>query len=177
MDEVCYAKSSRGEALAWTTIAFFAGFAGVSAFGPIIPKLKQSMELSPLLMGLLAASPALTGSVFRIPCGAMVDRMGGKKPMLINLGLAAVGILVITLMFAQFPISLPGHYPIFLLSGILCGGGIAVFSVGIPTVSYWYPQKKQGTALALYGGLGNPAPGLFAIVLPLTVLSVGFSFS
>lgn len=177
MDEVCYAKSSRGEALAWTTIAFFGGFAGVSAFGPIIPKLKQSMALSPLLMGLLAASPALTGSLLRIPCGAMVDRMGGKKPMLILLGLAAVGILVITLMFAQFPIPRPRHYPIFLLSGILCGGGIAVFSVGIPTVSYWYPQKKQGTALALYGGLGNLAPGLFAIGLPLMVLSVGFSFS
>ena len=55
---VCYAKSSRGAALTWTTLAFFAGFAGVSAFGPIVTKLKQSMALSPLLMGLLAASPA-----------------------------------------------------------------------------------------------------------------------
>ncbi|UCG21086.1 MAG: MFS transporter, partial [Deltaproteobacteria bacterium] len=64
---VCYAKSSRGAALTWTTLAFFAGFAGVSAFGPIVTKLKQSMALSPLLMGLLAASPALTGSLLRIP--------------------------------------------------------------------------------------------------------------
>ena len=49
-EAVCYAQSSRGAALTWTTLAFFAGFAGVSAFGPIVTKLKQSMALSPLLM-------------------------------------------------------------------------------------------------------------------------------
>ena len=76
---VCYSKSSQGAALTWTTVAFFAGFAGVSAFGPIVTKLNQTMALNPLLMGLLAASPALTGSLLRIPFGAAVDRMGGKR--------------------------------------------------------------------------------------------------
>ncbi len=176
-EAVCYAKSSRGAALTWTTLAFFAGFAGVSAFGPIVTKLKESMALSPLLMGLLAASPALTGSLLRIPFGAAVDRMGGKKPILILLGLALVGIGAITVMFTVFAPLQPAHYPMFLLAGILCGSGIAVFSVGIPTVSYWYPQKKQGTALALYAGLGNMAPGLFAVALPFTVISLGFTLS
>ena len=174
---VCYAKSSRGAALTWTTLAFFAGFAGVSAFGPIVTKLKQSMALSPLLMGLLAASPALTGSLLRIPFGAMVDRMGGKKPILILLGLAVAGITAITVLFSFFPTPQPSHYPLFLLAGILCGCGIAVFSVGIPTVSYWYPQKKQGTALAIYAGLGNMAPGMFAMALPFLVVSLGFAIS
>jgi len=174
---VCYAKSSRGAALTWTTLAFFAGFAGVSAFGPIVTKLKQSMALSPLLMGLLAASPALTGSLLRIPFGAMVDRMGGKKPILILLGLAVAGITAITVLFSLFSPPQPSHYPLFLMGGILCGCGIAVFSVGIPTVSYWYPQKKQGTALAVYAGLGNMAPGMFAIALPLLVVALGFTMS
>ena len=176
-EAVCYAKSSRGAALTWTTLAFFAGFAGVSAFGPIVTKLKQSMALSPLLMGLLAASPALTGSLLRIPFGAMVDRMGGKKPILILLGLAVAGITAITVLFSLFPLPQPSHYPLFLMAGILCGCGIAVFSVGIPTVSYWYPQKKQGTALAIYAGLGNMAPGMFAMALPFLVVSLGFAIS
>jgi nitrate/nitrite transporter NarK len=47
---------------------------------------------------------------------------------------------------------------------VLCGCGIAVFSVGVPTVSYWYPQRRQGSALALYAGLGNLAPGVFALL-------------
>ena len=158
-------------------MAFFAGFAGVSAFGPIVTKLKQSMALSPLLMGLLAASPALTGSLLRIPFGAMVDRMGGKKPILILLGLAVAGITAITVLFSLFSPPQPSHYPLFLMAGILCGCGIAVFSVGIPTVSYWYPQKKQGSALAIYAGLGNMAPGMFAMALPFLVVSLGFAIS
>jgi NNP family nitrate/nitrite transporter-like MFS transporter len=52
-----------------------------------------------------------------------------------------------------------------------------VFSVGIPTVSYWYPQKTQGSALAVYAGLGNLAPGLFAFLLPFMVVSLGLTVS
>ena len=176
-EAVCYAQSSRGAALTWTTLAFFAGFAGVSAFGPIVANLKQSMELNPLLVGFLAASPALTGSLLRIPFGAMVDRVGGKKPILILLSLAVAGIAAITLLFTVFSPPQPSHYPLFLMAGMLCGCGIAVFSVGIPTVSYWYPQKKQGTALAIYAGLGNMAPGMFAMALPFLVVSLGFAIS
>jgi nitrate/nitrite transporter NarK len=172
---VCYAQSTRSAALVWTTLAFFGGFAGVSAFGPIVSQLKESLAMSPLLIGLLAASPALSGSLLRIPFGAMVDRAGGKAPILILLGLAAAGIAGITLMFRVFPEPLPAHYPLFLFFGVLCGCGIAVFSVGVPTVSYWYPQRRQGSALALYAGLGNLAPGLFALLLPFLVVALGFS--
>ena len=176
-ENVCYAQSSRGAALFWITLAFFGGFAGVSAFGPIVSKLKESLALSPLLMGLLAASPALSGSLLRIPFGAMVDRTGGKKPILILLALAAAGIAGITLMFWIYPAPLPAQYPFFLLFGVLCGCGIAVFSVGIPSVSYWYPQKSQGSALAIYAGLGNLAPGMFALLLPYLVVALGFTIS
>ena len=174
---VCYAHSSKEMALFWITLAFFGGFAGVSAFGPIVAKLKDALGLSPLMMGWMAASPALTGSLLRIPFGAMVDRMGGKKPILILLGMAALGIAGITLLFFLSPVPQPSQYPLFLLFGILCGSGIAVFSVGIPAVSYWYPQKTQGSALAIYAGLGNLAPGLFALLLPVLVVSLGFTAS
>jgi NNP family nitrate/nitrite transporter-like MFS transporter len=176
-DNVCYAVSSPRAALAWTTVAFFAGFSGVSAFGPIVPKLKQAMDVGPFLMGILAASPALTGSLLRIPFGALVDRMGGKKPILILLLLAAAGVAGITAMFSMVGTPQASHYPFFLIFGILCGCGIAVFSVGVPAVSYWYPQRKQGTALAVYGGLGNLAPGMFALFLPFLVVSLGFTWS
>ncbi len=174
---VCYAQSSRSAALTWTTLAFFAGFAGVSAFGPIVARLKESMEIGAVLMGVLSASPSLTGSLLRIPFGAAVDRMGGKKPILILLGLAGAGIIGLALLFALFPEPVAAQFPLFLLAGILCGCGIAIFSVGIPTVSYWYPQKKQGAALAAYAGLGNLAPGLFAMLLPALVAAMGLKFS
>jgi NNP family nitrate/nitrite transporter-like MFS transporter len=176
-ENVCHAKSSPAAALTWTTLAFFAGFAGVSAYGPIIAKLKETMAMGPFWLGLLASCPALTGSLLRIPFGAMVDRYGGKGPILTLLGLAAAGVAGMTLMFALAPKPNTGHYPFFLLFGILCGCGIAVFSVGIPSVSYWYPQNRQGRALALYAGLGNLAPGLFALILPGLVVALGLIFS
>ncbi len=176
-ENACYAVSSPRAALAWTTLAFFAGFSGVSAFGPIVPQLKQAMDVGPFLMGILAASPALTGSLLRIPFGALVDRMGGKKPILILLLLAAAGVAGITAMFSIVGTPQASHYPLFLAFGILCGCGIAVFSVGVPAVSYWYPQRKQGTALAVYGGLGNLAPGMFALLLPFLVVNLGFTGS
>jgi NNP family nitrate/nitrite transporter-like MFS transporter len=176
-ENVCYAVSSPRAALAWTTLAFFAGFSGVSAFGPIVPKLKQAMDVGPFLMGILAASPALTGSLLRIPFGALVDRMGGKRPILILLLLAAAGVAGITAMFSIVGTPQAAHYPFFLIFGVLCGCGIAVFSVGVPAVSYWYPQRKQGTALAVYGGLGNLAPGMFALLLPFLVVTLGFTWS
>ncbi|MCF8029022.1 MAG: MFS transporter, partial [Desulfobacteraceae bacterium] len=174
---VCYARSTRSAALTWTTLAFFAGFAGVSAFGPIVSRIKESMEINAVLMGVLSASPSLTGSLLRIPFGAAVDRMGGKKPILILLGLAGAGIIGLALLFALFPEPEAAQFPLFLLAGVLCGCGIAIFSVGIPTVSYWYPQKKQGAALAAYAGLGNLAPGLFAMLLPAMVAAMGLKFS
>lgn len=177
MENVCQARSTRGAALVWSSLAFFGGFAGVSAFGPIVSQLKEGLALSPLLMGLLAASPALSGSLLRIPFGAAVDRVGGKKPVLLLLGLAAAGIAGITLMFHLYPQPSPAHYPLFLCFGVLCGSGIATFSVGVPSVSYWYPQKRQGSALAVYAGLGNLAPGLFALLLPFLVIQLGFSFA
>lgn len=176
-ENVCYAVSSPRMALAWTTIAFFGGFAGVSAFGPIVSQLKQTMAMSPMLTALLAASPALTGSLLRIPFGAMVDRTGGKKPILILLLLAAAGVGGIITLFHRTASPSVGDYPFFLFFGMLCGCGIAVFSVGIPTVAYWYPQRRQGAALAVYAGLGNLAPGLFALLLPYLVVALGFTWS
>ena len=173
-ENVCYAESSPAAALTWTTLAFFAGFAGVSAYGPIVAKLKETMDMGAIWMGLLASCPALTGSLLRIPFGAMVDRFGGKKPILILLCLAAAGIAGITTMFFLAPEPSAAHFPLFLLFGVLCGCGIAVFSVGIPSVSYWHPQKRQGSALAIYAGLGNLAPGLFAVLLPWMAVGLGF---
>ena len=53
--------------------------------------------------------------------------------------------------------------------GLLCGCGIATFSVGISQVSYWFPQQRQGSALAIYAGVGNLAPGMFSLLLPFAI--------
>jgi NNP family nitrate/nitrite transporter-like MFS transporter len=46
--------------------------------------------------------------------------------------------------------------------------------VGIGQTSYWFPKNKQGMALGTYGGLGNLAPGLFSLILPIYLQHFGF---
>jgi NNP family nitrate/nitrite transporter-like MFS transporter len=68
-------------------------------------------------------------------------------------------------------------YPLLIFLGILSGCGAATFSVGISQVSYWFPKDKQGTALGAYAGTGNLAPGIFTLVLPVVLSTIGLANS
>jgi len=158
-----------------TTLGFFFGFAAVSLYGPTAVYFKESMALTPSLVGLLVAIPALSGSLLRIPFGAWVDTTGGKIPFTILLILSVIGLGgVFIILFMFYPEQMGFElYPFILFFGFLSGCGIATFSVGIGQTSYWFPQKKQGNALGLYAGIGNLAPGIFSMILPLFLARFG----
>ncbi len=160
-------------------MGFFVGFAAVALFGPTVHKFKELMNLTPVMVGVLVAIPALTGSLLRIPFAAWADVEGGRKPFLTLLWLAVLGMVGLTLVTRIFyPANLsPSLYWLLLLLGLLSGCGIATFSVGITQVSYWYPQKLQGSALGFYAGYGNVAPGLFSFLLPFSLEFFGLSLS
>jgi NNP family nitrate/nitrite transporter-like MFS transporter len=167
-------RGTRERALWMATFGFFGGFAGVSIFGPLVPKFTELLDLSPFAAGILAAIPALTGSLLRIPFGASVDKVGGKAPFLTLLLVTNVGVIALLVLIAtRYPDDMAGTYPLLLLLGVLIGCGIASFSVGIGQVSYWYPDNRQGGALGVYAGLGNTSPGLSTMLLPVAVGSLG----
>jgi NNP family nitrate/nitrite transporter-like MFS transporter len=166
-------NSTRG--LTGTTLGFFFGFAAVALYGPTAIKFKEAMDLTPALLGLLIAIPSLSGSLLRIPFGAWVDTTGGKKPFFILMLLSVIGLGGVTLLLAtSYPDSMKGMYGLVLFFGFLSGCGIATFSVGIGQTSYWFPRNKQGFALGTFGGLGNLAPGLFSLILPIFLTYYGF---
>ena len=168
-------KGTPSRGLLGTTLGFFFGFAAVSLYGPTAIKFKEAMDLTPAMMGLLVAIPALSGSLLRIPFGAWVDTTGGKKPFLILLILSVIGLGGVTMLLnLTYPDNMHGLYGLILFLGFLSGAGIATFSVGIGQTSYWFPKKKQGMALGTYAGLGNLAPGIFSLILPFYLQSFGF---
>ena len=172
-------KGTPNGSLFAATLGFAAGFAAVALFGPTASRFQEVMHLSPIMVGFLVSAPALSGSLLRIPFSAWVDTTGGRKPFLVLLTLSLVGMAgLLAVISALYPDHLSRNlYPLLLLLGVLCGCGIATFSVGISQVSYWFPQAKQGRALAVYGGVGNLAPGVFSFLLPVALASMGLAKS
>jgi NNP family nitrate/nitrite transporter-like MFS transporter len=40
-------------------------------------------------------------------------------------------------------------------------------------VAYWFPKARQGSALGIYAGIGNLAPGIFTLLLPFALVTMG----
>ncbi|MFN3478276.1 MAG: MFS transporter, partial [bacterium] len=168
-------KGSPLQGLIGATLGFFIGFAAVALYGPAAKNFKELMGLSGFMLGLLVAIPQLTGSLLRIPFGAWVDKVGGRIPFLTLFALSIIGMSgLLFILFNYYPQKITKDlYGWILLFGALSGCGVATFSVGIPQTSYWFPKSKQGSALAIYAGLGNLAPGIFTLILPFAIAYLG----
>jgi NNP family nitrate/nitrite transporter-like MFS transporter len=168
-------RGSPPRALFSATLGFFIGFAAVALFGTTAARFQEVMNLSPIAVGFLVAMPALSGSLLRIPCAAWADARGARKPFLALLVLSTIGMAgIAAVVLLLYPARLtPEFFPLLLVLALLCGSAIATFSVGVAQVSYWYPQRQQGRALAVFAGAGNLAPGLFSFALPFALASLG----
>lgn len=160
-------KGNPNRGLTGATLGFFIGFAAVSLYGPTSAVFKEAfVNLNPVLLALLIAAPNLSGSLLRIPFSAWVDTTGGRKPLIVLLLLSIIGMGGLYVVLAFFSDNLNQYYYLLFALGLLSGCGIATFSVGVSQASYWFPKSKQGVALGIYGGVGNLAPGIFALLIP-----------
>ena len=189
-------QGSPQKALWSATLGFFVGFAAVALFASSANQLGHVLGLGPLAIGFLVAVPSLSGSLLRIPFSAWVDTSGGRKPFLWLLCLSLVGMTGLTLLVPALvgtgphiaiieryhqlmegifdPVHHAGiSYLLLMFLGALSGCGIATFSVGISQVSYWFPQRNQGRALAIFAGVGKLAPGSFSLFLPFALANLG----
>ena len=172
-------KGTPTSALWGATIGFFFGVMAISLFGPTSTTLGAAMGLGATELGLLVSVPSLTGSLLRIPFGAMVDSNGGRRGFLFLLTAAVIGLGALSLLFTLYPVETPGSmkglYPVVLLLGCLAGCGIATFSVGASQSNYWFEKNRQGYASGIYGGLGTTSAGILAFALPLLLSHFGFT--
>ena len=172
-------RGTPAQALLGATLGFFFGVMAISLFGPTSTTLGAAMGLGATELGLLVSVPSLTGSLLRIPFGAMVDSNGGRRGFIFLLVAAVVGLGALSILFtlytAETPGSMKGLYPLVLLLGCLAGCGIATFSVGASQSNYWFAKNRQGYASGIYGGLGTTSAGILAFALPLLLHQFGFT--
>lgn len=152
------------QALGLSTFAFTLCFAAWTLFSIIGIQIKQDLNLTDSQLGLLMATPILTGSISRLFLGLLSDRFGGRW---------VFGLLMLTASFAVFLLSLATTYQMMLLAALGVGLAGGSFIVGVTYTSAWYPAGKQGTALGIFGA-GNVGSALTNFGAPFLLIILGW---
>jgi NNP family nitrate/nitrite transporter-like MFS transporter len=153
-----------GLQLTLATGAFAVCFAIFGSISAMMPLLRQRLELNPVQVSIALAIPVLLGSLGRIPLGILADRLGGRRVF--------VGVMVCSIVPAAL-LGWVNEYWELLVCGFFAGIALASFSVGVVFVNRWYPPRRQGTALGIYGA-GNIGQSLAAFGAPLVAGALGY---
>lgn len=145
-----------GRNLALATIAFALCFSAWGMLAPIAPGLQDQLGLSDTQTAVMISIPVILGSLLRIPLGLISDRMGGR--------VVFTGMLFYSA-GASVLVGFASSYGALLGAGLLLGAAGASFAVGVPFVADWYPPKRQGMALGIYG-VGNIGTAIAAFSVP-----------
>ena len=113
----------------------------------------------------LAALPGLSGATLRIFYSFMVPIFGGR--MWTTLTTASLMIPAFGIGYAVQNPETP--YFIFLVLALLCGLGGGNFASSMSNISFFFPKKEKGNALALNAGLGNLGVSVMQFVVPLVI--------
>ncbi|HIH2763093.1 MAG TPA: MFS transporter [Candidatus Azoamicus sp.] len=117
----------------------------------------------------LAAVPGLTGATLRLFYSFCVPIFGGKNWTVVSTFTLLIPSIGIGLAIQDKSTS----YNTMLILAALCGFGGGNFSSSMANISFFYPKKKQGTALGLNAGLGNLGVSALQFTVPVII---GFGF-
>lgn len=113
----------------------------------------------------LAALPGLSGATLRIFYSFMIPIFGGR--LWTTLSTASLLIPAIGIGFAVQNPDTP--YWMFLMLAAFCGLGGGNFASSMANISFFFPLKQKGNALALNAGLGNAGVSVMQFLVPLAV--------
>ncbi len=113
----------------------------------------------------LAALPMLSGAFFRALYSFVVPIFGGR-----NWTVFSTALLLLPTLWIGVAVQDPNtNYAVFVAIALLCGLGAGNFSSSMANISFFYPQRLQGTALGLNGGVGNLGVGLAQLIAPIAI--------
>jgi len=133
-------------------------------FGVTGIPIRTQLNLDSTELGLLTATPVLTGALFRLPLGVWTDRFGGRIIMLLLLVGCAVPLWISAYATALWQ---------FLLLGLALGLVGASFSVGTPYVARFFAKEHRGFAMGFFGA-GTTGAALNMFIAPFLVSHYGW---
>ncbi len=113
----------------------------------------------------LASLPGLSGATLRIFYSFMVPIFGGR--LWTTLTTASLLIPAIGIGIAVQNPETP--YVMFLALALLCGFGGGNFASSMANISFFFPKRAKGHALALNAGLGNAGVSIMQFLIPVVI--------
>jgi NNP family nitrate/nitrite transporter-like MFS transporter len=144
------------------TLAFSTWFLA-SAFAPILTNLGFVLTKGQLYW--LAAMPGLAGGTLRLIWMFLPPIFGTRK-------LVTVTTALLLLPLAGWAIAIQNNetpYWVLMSLAFFAGIGGGAFSGFMPSTSYFFPRRLQGTALGVQAGVGNFGVSLVQFLTPLVV--------
>ncbi len=162
-------EASWDSRLAWRTLwitTFCLTLCFVAWFLPsaIIPKLNAiGYTFTAPQLYWLAATPGLAAGLMRLVWMVLPPIMGTRKMVA-----ATTLLLFLPVLGWGVRTMLPGTAPYWelLVLAFLAGIGGGAFSGFMPSTSYFFPKRMQGTALGLQAGIGNFGVSLVQLLTP-----------
>jgi NNP family nitrate/nitrite transporter-like MFS transporter len=119
----------------------------------------------------LTALPALSGATLRIFYSFLVPIVGGRlwtTASTLSLLIPAIGIGV-AVQNPQTP------YWMFVALALGCGLGGGNFASSMSNISFFFPKKEKGNALAINAGIGNLGVSVMQFVVPVVIAMGAFA--
>ncbi len=157
-------KFDRYRALGLSTFAFTLCFAVWTIFSIIGIQIKDDFNLTDTQLGLLMATPILTGSISRMFLGIWTDRLGGRW---------VFGVLMLTTALCVYLLTFANSYYMLLVGALGVGLAGGAFIVGVTYTSAWFESKQQGTALGIFGA-GNVGSAVTNFGAPFLLVALGW---
>jgi len=151
----------------WISIpALLLAFAVWMVWSMVVAKLPAiGFDFSTNQLFWLAALPGLSGATLRIFYSFMVPIFGGRRWTAVSTASLLIPAIGIGLAVQNPETS----YITFLILALLCGLGGGNFASSMANISFFFPKKAKGNALAVNAGLGNLGVSVMQFVVPLVI--------
>ncbi|MFC1912830.1 CynX/NimT family MFS transporter [Chloroflexota bacterium] len=166
--EVLHKRSYRWVILALLWLLYAAFGLIFRAMPPLVTPILEELHLSYAQMGLILGSWALTYILVAIIAGAIIDRWGVRRSIL-------VGTLIIGLSAALR--YFPNGFNTMLMAVALFGVGGPMISIGGPkSIAMWFQGKSRSTAIGIYM-TGHWIGGLIALAITNSLIMPFMGYS
>ncbi len=162
------------DSAAWLVllILFLAQFTmsmGSFGYGPLAPFLRQEFKVSLGQIGSLVSIFYLSTTLFSIPAGLLVDRIGSRSMLVACLILE--GIPYGAMMFAN-------DFWLILVCTAISGGGYGIINqVSTKSIMGWFERRMRGTAMGIKQAGVSLGGGVVALLLPAISISCGWKIA